>query len=1009
MPTCPVEMGGSSDGDNLYCIHFFVSYDESKGSGPGSFEMGIEVYPKAANDMHQGNKFRLSKTSGDDPYIIIGLKSLSMGIDDFEWEGTRINRDGQSDDYVPPSSGELDVNYFREISYTVALRDENTYSPPTDRYGSRIFRCGIDDGHSYSPVPVKGSKDYSFGLRKNGFYSFRGFFWPYNVYRESEVTNVIANPLVKPPANPDVTNSSFRMYGNAVKSLGPTLTYDPHKLNLSLFATFGFTSDNYEPSCALDINTYDQYGHKADLVVDPDMLPREYIEPESENGLCSYKYFSTNHQNRDDPDKDDQSNVFGIFVAKLPESGTYRYIATDETQERCTLILKDTPDDKLPAFDETNLFRPYRSTKTNNALAAEINYGLVSYKYALVEWAVFGPHVVTVPTIQGTSGWRLAPVWINTSFIIYYGSNTKIVTSEYVGGSNVLGVVANPTGSAALEWEFVVCADNVHTGAPDKGQGPNEKAYNTPNFDTGRNYWVTINSLKMSFNGGITAGYIYPNGLNQAEINIEFTPADANGNALAPSQFPTIPYVQSCIAATDYHTGTKFRREMDAPGWDYTFENNPFQKQTATQESIATDYDDIEVSINEDSQIINVKMYVTADQVSANVKDIGLWIGIFDEAWGDPVVYTCKSGNSGGDTSNFDTFVSINLKNAINYTDKDLMITAVNASMPNIDDNWPVSSSGAEVDDNMWRLWNYSIGLKRSIPAFYFAVDTDRYSKDTRCFALWSCGVYTAHAYIWPTGLVDMETGEPISESSNKTFSVDSAYSVKVENSPETEPGKLFMSLYWEFGSGNYSYTKRNYFTIVVYDIYGNSATFNPDPTLVQGVYQESQFTDAHPLNLGPATAKNYSYQNSPDFTLVSNYSKAYQNRYITCQDHNDKKMTYNVVLQHKTSESAFHLTYIPSKAYQFSMVDEGLGDYVLGARYASEKFKMFAGMAQSSRFDFYLRPLWNRMAFVITTSVPDQYTDSMAFTYMEDENPIVAELKVFEKSDDFVWSLEFY
>src|SRR5690606_17297005 len=23
------------DGDNLYCIHFFVSYDESKGSGPG--------------------------------------------------------------------------------------------------------------------------------------------------------------------------------------------------------------------------------------------------------------------------------------------------------------------------------------------------------------------------------------------------------------------------------------------------------------------------------------------------------------------------------------------------------------------------------------------------------------------------------------------------------------------------------------------------------------------------------------------------------------------------------------------------------------------------------------------------------------------------------------------------------------------------------------------------------------------------------------------------------------
>lgn len=81
-----------------------------------------------------------------------------------------------------------------------------------------------------------------------------------------------------------------------------------------------------------------------------------------------------------------------------------------------------------------------------------------------------------------------------------------------------------------------------------------------------------------------------------------------------------------------------------------------------------------------------------------------------------------------------------------------------------------------------------------------------------------------------------------------------------------------------------------------------------------------------------------------------------------------------------------------------------------MGARYKSEDNELFAGKPLSSRFDFYLRPVWNKKGFLIATSVPGEDTDGKAFAYLEDETPIVAELKDVLKDDDsFIWKLEFF
>src|SRR5690606_10353900 len=153
-------------------------------------------------------------------------------------------------------------------------------------------------------------------------------------------------------------------------------------------------------------------------------------------------------------------------------------------------------------------------------------------------------------------------------------------------------------------------------------------------------------------------------------------------------------------------------------------------------------------------------------------------------------------------------------------------------------------------------------------------------------------------------------------------FTVGGNYGVPVVNDVDSSIGQLFMSIYWEFGSDNYAnLVSQNYFTIAVYDIYGNTGEFNPDFSLIPSLYNKDDMSSIHPFNSGPATSNNFeSYDDHPLINLVSNYNGAGEYRYVcfTEGEYDPDHVTYPAYVGQKVNYSRFLLEYQGGKAYLF-------------------------------------------------------------------------------------------
>lgn len=895
------------------------------------------------------------------------------------------------------------------------MKNDDEY-PGETRYGSRIFRCAIHKSHGYTIKKINNYPNYYFGIKRNGLYAFTGYLWPYNIYKEDQAELPNGTPLVSPPQpGQDSSFNNFRMMANGMPTTRVHAPYAKYQLNLSLFCTFGWTTNDAYDYHSLDITVYDQYGNSCALAVDPTLLPSQYVDPAADDGLNQLTYFSNATATADTSDNTAHVNL--KIVAREKDTEKEYYIQVQEDAEDCIPELFETSASNPPATTEYNLFRFYRNdsgSPDGTRLNSQLTYNIINYHYKTVYFGVSNFTIITQPVFNMTDpGWRMIPIWTNNSIAIYRDDSAKYLSIKRAKGKMSLFADSSTEPQADLEWAAVVESDNTYDGPVDKGAGYDESIYDIPNPTSGRNSWVGVSDVQMTLYGpGSTqAGYIYPNGLNQASIKVQISPTDVKGTPLTNETAPTIEYVKSVVSAIDYYSLVALERDAMQPGWAYSFDSNCFAKHTQSPEAIAVDWDSFTISQNDAGEAkVNFEIYVTCDSnISAMQKLIGLKIAIWDEAWGDPIVYTCSEKPAGGNAMNFNSYVELHTKSPIEYNtdDLDFISTSLNDATQQ-DDNWPLNPSGRDPDSNMWRLWHYRLALKPGKPAIKFcAVDTNRYNSsndgNTSCFEKRYSGLYMSEAWLWPTNLVDYNFA-PIKDSDITLFTLGN-YNKQVSNTDLNKNGEqtIYMSIYYEFGTKSYNVLSvQNYFNIKLYDAFGNSGYFHPNTGCIPYTYDKTEMPSIQLLDNGSTISENLYASNKGIYFITTMDPSAGSDKYTTLGDYIKKKTIFNAnINQGNGIHSMFLLEEAPAPNFNWRCYAES--EFYLAHGYSD--WLLFAGKLGTERFLFFFKPVWSKRGFLMCTLFDGDEGRAFAYTGGNSKN---CELVPIVQGDvSFIWTTE--
>ena len=460
-------------------VHYFVSYNPDV-SGPRNFSLGVKIQCEDKFGILKGQPYYISSSHPDNgiPINLTALPAIVFKPDDFDWTGTRIFHEGEYDDFMagqPPLG-----NFWREIAYTVQLKDNIEY-PNEVRYSSKITRCEMLSNGYYREEKINNYQDYSFGMKRNGFYAFTGYLWPYNIYNEEQALKPDGKPIIPPPApKQGPTDNNFRMMADGMPVMKAHVPYAKYQLNFSLFCTFGWTSNDFYDYYPLYLLVYDQYGNVGALAADPTLIPDKYTDPAAQDGLCQQQFLAVLADQKPAAPEQNARDVYFKLVATDKDNGTKYCLALDvrDRDPRFPMVLK-MDEDSPPDSTELILFRCYRNnggTGEVNLFNSELNFAMINYKYRDlgVYIEVFNGVVVVTRNIGGV-GWRLVPIWKRNNIALYY-ENSDVRWYISIDTMTILewmlkGTYKDAAKSMVLEWSVLVETDPALGGDPDEGIG----------------------------------------------------------------------------------------------------------------------------------------------------------------------------------------------------------------------------------------------------------------------------------------------------------------------------------------------------------------------------------------------------------------------------------------------------------------------------------------------------------------------------------------------------------
>ena len=1008
--------------DSVAFVYYLVSYDPDK-SGSTNCSLGLKVQIVDKLGIEKGKPFFISSSHPDngDPINLTALPAITFNPEDFDWNGTHVVHDDEDDYFSPkqPESG----NFWREIAYTVQLKDDNEY-PGEERYSNRIFRCKMPSNGYYTKDKLSDegrSANYYFGLIRNGFYAFTGYLWPYNIYNEDEALSAIGEPIVPaPPPDAEPTENNFVMMADGIPATRPHVPYAKHQINFSLFCSFGWTSNNVYNYFPLYLVVYDQYGNMGDLAADPTLIPDQYTDPMAEGGLCEQKFLAVLADQKVAAPPDNARNVYFHVVASDKDSGKEYYLEVREQGESLNALLAETDGVSPPEVTPFNSFRLYRnngaSAASDTHLNSDLTYNFINYEYHESAISPFGNTITTMPVLQiGVTGWRLVPIWSTNNVALYWDTSKRYFSMTTSQTGPILGATANTTNPDALEWSLIPVT--ALTGAADTGDGYAKDQYRLSDEASGRRTWVRVGQVTMTLgqSGSVEKDNIYPNGFHQAKVTIGFPPLDVDGNGFTPDTAPSIEYVKSVVSAIDYFDLSPLERDTDNPGWSYSFEPNIFTLHRTEMSGIDVDHDSFRYSYDDDNNyLMHFDMYVSCKAKSGGAKkQIGLKFAVWDKRWGDPVITTCSAQPAGAGCANYHASVEVDTCVAITYSPEDLSIIPTNLNSDvDQDDNWPTKSIGLEDPGNMWRLWNYEITLAANQNRMFCAtIDNDAYKSLSDqnggyCFLKSYDALYASEAWLWPTNLLDYDF-KAIDKNTTTEFAVGN-YGRKIFN--EAGKSSVYMSIYMEFGAGIYkNTTHQSNVNMIIYDEYGNSGNFHLDFNCLPEVYNRDQMSEVELLANGHIRANPIDAERDVSYQIVSCWSQGGETKYITVKDWVESKVTYDVSVDYPAdynSRYVFKQQADPSYCRFYTLRN---GNFSLGTRYEDPDlgvpYGLFAGVPESNRFDFFFRPVWNCRGFVMSNQLKGLATD-MALARIAGGGDNAALKSIIKGDDSFIWSL---
>lgn len=978
--------------DGIAHIYYFINYSKEDFTGEMSCNLGAKIHIQDTEGVTRGKSYLITQTSDQgDPVGLIAIPPLIFTPDDFDWKGQHIVHDGENEDFV--AGQPLDGNFWREVAYTVNMKENDEY-PGKERYYSKIYRCSTLNNGNYRSGGPKPTADYNFGIRRNGLYNFTGYMWPYNVYNEEDVEVINSQPKVAPPAGgANETNAQFCMYADGMKQYAVDVPYAKYQLNFSLYCTFGWTSNDAYNYWPLYVVVYDQYGNVGSLCADPTLLPDHYVEPEAEKGLDQLMYFSVL-----DEDKQKSAepleychHVNSLIVSCYENNADKYYIIVDENAQECTPLLGNTSDSSAIEANKLNLFRLYRNHPGRDDIAVlveNISYNIINYAYTSVVISIIGDKVDTVPLYNlDDPGWILIPIWSGNSFAFYHANTQRYLVNTSESTGEALASTTDTEKPALLEWRLVVETAAEFDGEPDKGSGYDASVYDTPNLVSGRNSWVGLTNVVMTLSkiGDNQPGLIYSNGRNQAKITVQFSPIDSQKKPLTMETCPTPEYIKSVITAIDYNSMEPLERDSEKNDWDYSFESNSFSKHTLAGESFEVDWDSVVISETDAIGVYSptIDFYVTCNtNVSALTKFVGLKIAIFDEKWGDPIVYTCSSQPMGGTAMNFRTYVELHTKSFAGYTAEDLKITLADTNSGQLQDDWPLNANGRDPDSNMWRLWHYRLNLKDSTLR-HCAVDTGMYNasfeRNGGCFSKNYDGLYATEAWLWPSNLVAYDFSN-IPNNDVHSFKFGN-YDAVVDNDVSSGDLGFYISVYYEFAGALYENTRvQNSIDLILYDDYGNAGKFHVNPGCVPQVYDAENRNNINLLLDGSSASKNINNTQTPWYNITSMDTYKDLEKVITLNKWLNDQNVWNVRAENPDGDQSLFQLQKQDKDF-FWNVHNSL---YLTHRPEGSSWAMIAGYKAGSEYNFFFKPVWNKRGFLMCTQGDGD--SGRAFMYSQDD-----------------------
>jgi hypothetical protein len=299
------ELDGTPDGNNtiangLAKVVFYISCDDSA-LGETAL-LGVRVTPEDGDGI-DGIPVENSKDGKfHKPVSLISRAPITYRLTDLEITGQRIRHPNEVDGTLAFTNGDDpdDGNYWRQFDYHIAFSQS-----AMSRYGTHLYRTVLESDDAYD-------NECSFGERRTGYFAYKGYFWPKNIYADVN------------SASPMAPNSrtTFPMSSRGISGKTATVTTEANKLFLTMFCSAGGGISFQYTKIPLIITLYDEYGNAGKFMVTADALPTGGFDATAFTKLNFLTEFIEDTTPSTDGDDDGQCqlafdpNAFGSSPAK---------------------------------------------------------------------------------------------------------------------------------------------------------------------------------------------------------------------------------------------------------------------------------------------------------------------------------------------------------------------------------------------------------------------------------------------------------------------------------------------------------------------------------------------------------------------------------------------------------------------------------------------------------------------------------------------------------------------